>query len=71
MEYKKLEDLVPTFLTMVLIPLSFSITQGILWGFIAHAVMYILAGRRKEVTALNYALAVVSVGMLWLESSGS
>src|SRR5262249_26531799 len=43
----RFEDTVPAFLTMILIPLTFSITQGILWGFIAHTGLYCLAGRRR------------------------
>ena len=37
---------VPAFATLVLIPLTFSITQGILWGFILHAALH--AGRRPR-----------------------
>src|SRR5262249_21590745 len=45
----KLEDAVPAFLTVVLIPLTFSITEGMIWGFCAHTVLYTLAGRWKEI----------------------
>jgi len=34
--FSKIEEGVPAFLTLILIPLTFSITQGILWGFISH-----------------------------------
>src|SRR5437899_8569970 len=30
--FSKIEEGVPAFLTLILIPLTFSITQGILWG---------------------------------------
>jgi xanthine/uracil/vitamin C permease (AzgA family) len=33
------------FATLVLIPLTFSITQGMLWGFILYAVLHAMAGR--------------------------
>lgn len=32
----RMEDALPAFLTIILIPLTFSITQGILWGFVSH-----------------------------------
>jgi AGZA family xanthine/uracil permease-like MFS transporter len=64
----KLEDAVPAFLTTILIPLTFSITQGLLWGFIAYAAMYTLAGRRKEIPWPTWALAAVSAGLLALEN---
>jgi AGZA family xanthine/uracil permease-like MFS transporter len=65
----KVEDSVPCFLTVALIPLTFSITQGILWGFITHAALYTLAGRRRELTFTMWALAAASVALLLLEHS--
>lgn len=62
-----LEDTLPAFLTMILIPLTFSITQGLLWGFISYVVLYLLAGRYREIHPLMYALAAVSAGLVWLE----
>ena len=60
----RLEDLIPAFLTVILIPLTFSITQGILWGFITHALLYTLSGRRREVSPLMYGLAAISVALV-------
>ena len=68
-DFAKLEDGLPAFLTIVLIPLTFSITQGILWGFISHVGLYCLAGRRREVHPVMYVLAAISVGLLILEHS--
>ena len=66
-DFSRIEDALPVFLTIILIPLTFSITQGILWGFISHAGLYLIAGRAREVGAVMYALALVSVGLLLLE----
>ena len=44
-----LEEALPPFLIIILIPLTFSITAGLLWGFLAHAVLFLLAGRAREV----------------------
>src|SRR4030095_14521886 len=38
--FSKIEEGLPAFLTIILIPLTFSITQGILWGFISHVGLY-------------------------------
>jgi AGZA family xanthine/uracil permease-like MFS transporter len=62
-----LEDALPAYLTIVLIPLTFSITQGILWGFIAHALLYSLAGRAREVKAGTWGLAGIAVALLAVE----
>jgi AGZA family xanthine/uracil permease-like MFS transporter len=65
--FERLEDALPAFLTIILIPLTFSITQGILWGFITHAGLYLLAGRAREVHPIMYALALVAVGLLMIQ----
>ena len=65
--FSKIEEGVPAFLTLILIPLTFSITQGILWGFISHVGLYLMVGRRREIHKVMYGLALVSIGLLVLE----
>jgi AGZA family xanthine/uracil permease-like MFS transporter len=67
LDFGAVEDSLPAFVTAVMIPLTFSITQGILWGFILHALLYAITGRRREVPAMLWVLAAVSVGLLVLE----
>ncbi len=64
---QKMEDLIPAFMVMILIPLTFSITQGLLWGFILHPLFYALAGRARELRPLSLVLTALSVGWLFLE----
>jgi AGZA family xanthine/uracil permease-like MFS transporter len=65
--FAKLEEGVPAFLTLILIPLTFSITQGILWGFISHVGLYLMVGRRRDIHPVMYGLALISIGLLVLE----
>jgi AGZA family xanthine/uracil permease-like MFS transporter len=65
--FSRIEEGLPAFLTIILIPLTFSITQGILWGFISHVGLYLIRGRRKEIHPVMYALALISIGLLVLE----
>ncbi len=67
-EFGRIEEALPAFATIVLIPLTFSITQGILWGFILHAALFVIVGRARVVHPMMYALAVLSVGLLVLEN---
>ncbi|HVH48078.1 MAG TPA: NCS2 family permease [Labilithrix sp.] len=67
LELVRLEDAVPAWLTIALIPLTFSITQGILWGFVAHAGLYALVGRARDVSPATWILAFVSIGLLMVE----
>lgn len=65
--FDRLEIAVPAFATLILIPLTFSITQGILWGFILHAALHAVAGRGREVGAAAWGLAAVSIALLVIE----
>jgi adenine/guanine/hypoxanthine permease len=64
--FAEIEDSLPAFVTIVLIPLTLSITQGILWGFLLHALLYVLAGRRREISPVLWTLAIVSAGLLMI-----
>ena len=54
-------EALPAFLTLVLMPLTFSITDGIAFGFISYAVLKLATGRGREVHWLVYLFAVLFV----------
>jgi AGZA family xanthine/uracil permease-like MFS transporter len=64
----QIEDLVPAFLTLILIPLTFSITQGILWGLFSHTVFYLIAGRRRDLSPMMIGIGVLSAALLCVEA---
>jgi AGZA family xanthine/uracil permease-like MFS transporter len=68
-DFGKIEEGLPAFLTIILIPLTFSITQGILWGFISHVGLYLVVGRRREIHPVMFVLALIAIGLLALEHS--
>jgi AGZA family xanthine/uracil permease-like MFS transporter len=68
-DFRKIEEGLPAFLTIILIPLTFSITQGILWGFISHVGLYLVVGRRREIHPVMFVLALIAIGLLALEHS--
>jgi len=70
LDFTSLEDSLPAFMTIVLIPLTLSITQGILWGFLLHALLYTVVGRAKELGLVLWVLAVLSAGLLLIARSG-
>jgi AGZA family xanthine/uracil permease-like MFS transporter len=65
-DFASLEDGLPAFITIVLIPLTLSISQGILWGFLLHALLYAVVGRAREVKPALWVLAVISAGLIAL-----
>ncbi|PWG61346.1 NCS2 family permease [Spiribacter halobius] len=56
---------VPAFLAMILMPLTYSITHGIAYGFVAFVVVKVLAGRGSEVRLAMWIVAALSALMLF------
>jgi AGZA family xanthine/uracil permease-like MFS transporter len=54
-------EAIPAFLTIVIMPLAVSITDGIAFGFIAYAVLKLAAGRPREAHWLVYLFAALFV----------
>ncbi|MEU6847404.1 NCS2 family permease [Streptomyces sp. cg28] len=50
---------IPAFITMLMMPFTYSITNGIGMGFIAFTVLRVVAGRAKEVPVAMYAVSAV------------
>lgn len=44
------DEAIPAFLAMVLIPFTYSITQGIIWGFLSWTVLKLVTGKRNEIS---------------------
>jgi AGZA family xanthine/uracil permease-like MFS transporter len=50
---------IPAFVTMLMMPFTYSITNGIGMGFITFTVLRLAAGRGREVPAAMYAVSAV------------
>ena len=48
-DWNRLDDALPAFLALVLIPFSYSITQGLIWGFLSWTVIKVAIGKSSEV----------------------
>ncbi|WP_139117484.1 NCS2 family permease [Endozoicomonas atrinae] len=59
MDWSDLTEAGPVVITTIMMPLSFSIANGIALGFIAYPVIKLLAGRVKEVSISVWALAIM------------
>ena len=52
---------IPCFLTMILMPFTYSITNGIGAGFVSYALLKLTSGRAREVHPLLYGIAALFV----------
>ena len=60
-DFNDFTEALPAFLTIIFMPLAYSIADGIAFGFIAYPVVKLVSGRAKEVHWLVYLLAVVAL----------
>ncbi|HHX24152.1 MAG: NCS2 family permease [Tepidanaerobacteraceae bacterium] len=51
----------PAFLTVIMMPLTYSISFGLAIGFVAYAALMLLSGRGKEVHWIMYVLAAIFI----------
>jgi len=60
-KWEDMTEAIPAFLTMLAMPLTFSIANGLALGFIFYPLLKLLTGRRREASPLVYILAVLFV----------
>ena len=66
-DWKKLDDAIPAFLGMFLIPLTYSITQGIIWSFLSYTVIKLALGKSNEVHWMLYIIDAFAILALFLK----
>lgn len=59
-------EAIPAFFTIVMMPLSYSIAEGIVFGVVTYVILKALAGKAKEVTLTTWIIAGLFLGKLFL-----
>ncbi|MDK9868431.1 NCS2 family permease [Staphylococcus equorum] len=60
-DWKKFEVAVPAFVTIIMMPLSYSIATGIACGFIFYPITMLISKRHKEIHPIMYGLMVLFI----------
>jgi AGZA family xanthine/uracil permease-like MFS transporter len=60
-DFNDLQTAIPAFLTLITIPLTYSIAHGIGYGFVAYVLIKLLCGKPRDVRPLMYAVAAAFV----------
>ena len=66
-DFTDAQEGVPAFLTLIFMPLAYSIAEGIVFGIISYTVINALTGKAKKVHPLMYALTVIFILKFVLE----
>ncbi len=65
--WKNMDDALPAFITLILIPLTYSLTQGIIYGLLSYTIIRLIAGKYKELPITLYVINLFSLLMLAIE----
>lgn len=60
-DFSDYTESIPVFLTIIMMPLTYSIAEGIVFGMLAYVLLKMLSGRFKEVSPVMYFLAVLFI----------
>lgn len=52
---------IPAFLTIVMMPFTFSIAEGIVFGMLAYVILKVLTGKYKDISIISYLLALLFI----------
>ena len=67
-DFNDISEAIPSFLIIVLIPLTFSIIDGIAFGFISYVIMKIATKKYKDISIVMYLIAFTFVIYLLLST---
>jgi len=59
LNWRKYDEAIPAFLTITLMPFTYSIANGIAFGLIAYVLLQVLSGRARAVHPILYVLTVL------------
>ncbi len=60
-KWDDLTEAIPAYLTIIIMPLTFSITEGIAFGFISYSLLKLISGKGRDVHWVIYLFAVLFI----------
>ncbi|WP_025732110.1 NCS2 family permease [Carnimonas nigrificans] len=66
-EWDRYDEAIPAFIAMMLIPITYSITHGVIFGFLAFVVCKLAVGKASEIRLTMWILALLSLLLLFID----
>ena len=58
---------IPAFVTIIMMPLTYSIAEGIIFGVICYVMVKALSGRSRDIPAVTFVIAAIFLAkFIWL-----
>lgn len=65
-DLREFEQLVPVFLTVVLMPLTYSISLGLTFGFLSYILLMVIRGKAANISWIMWVIGLFSLMNLWI-----
>ncbi|MEA3505521.1 MAG: NCS2 family permease [Bacteroidota bacterium] len=59
-------EAIPAFLTILIMPLTYSIAEGIVFGMLSYVILKVLTGKRKEISIVMFVIAILFIGKFFM-----
>jgi AGZA family xanthine/uracil permease-like MFS transporter len=61
LDLRNIELGLPVFITMLIIPMSYSISEGLAWGFISWTLVKVIKRKRRDISLATWILTVLFI----------
>lgn len=59
LELDDLTEALPAFLTLLMVPLTFNVANGLIWGIVSYTILKVSTGRIREITPTMWILTIL------------
>ncbi len=59
--WSNIDEAIPSFLTIAMMPFAYSISEGIAFGFISYTIIKLVKGKAKEIPVLMYIISILFI----------
>jgi len=66
-DFSDATESIPVFLTVIMMPLTYSIAEGIVFGMLSYVILKLLSGKHKEVSVVSYIIALFFILKFFME----
>jgi AGZA family xanthine/uracil permease-like MFS transporter len=70
-KFNDFTDALPAFMTIIMMPLTYSVAQGLAFGFMAYTVIKFISGRHPDNNAVTYTLTILFICISYLANNGN
>ncbi len=65
-DFDDYSETIPAFFTIIMMPLTYSIAEGIVFGLLSFVIIKVLSGKHKQVSLIMYILAVLFIAKFFI-----